>query len=61
MTSRLVNPTSLAMRRIDFSLRRWGERRRVRRLNARWLEDGPSVDIVGSFLAIMKLFVCGTL
>ena len=61
MTSRLVNPTSLVMRRIDFSLRRWGQRRRVRCLNARWLEDGPSVDTVGSFLAIMKLLVCGTL
>ena len=59
--SRLATPTRLTMRRTDFSLRRWDSAGVCAIWNAKWDGDGQSVDIVGSFLAVMKLFACGNL
>ena len=60
MTSRLANPTRLTLRRIvtrriDFSLRRWGQCRRVRYLKCevvwRWSECGHSWQLSCSYEA----------
>ena len=59
MTSRLARMTRLMVRRNDFSLRCCGQYRRGRYLKCEWPGDGQSVDMVGSFLAVMKLFACG--
>ena len=65
VTSRLANPTRLTMRRIDFSLRRWGQCRRVRYLKCevvwRWSECGHSWQLSCSYEAfcLWNFVECG--